>query len=99
MIADRGYVVLGGNGVRLLAALDEEAARDLLRAALAAVPAGEEADVEWITAAQQWAVARVLDAGLALRPAGRCSCAATSGRSRPTSRAARTCSRYGFRTS
>ena len=30
VIPDRGYAVLGGNGVNLLAALDEEAARDLL---------------------------------------------------------------------
>ena len=40
VIPDRGYAVLGGNGVNLLAALDEEAARDLLRAVLAATPAG-----------------------------------------------------------
>ena len=70
VIDDRGYAVLGGNGVNLLAALDEEAACDLLRAALAASPTDQEAHVEWITAAQQWAVPVVLDAGLALKPGG-----------------------------
>jgi GNAT superfamily N-acetyltransferase len=64
---DRGYVVVEGGKLRLLAALDEAAAVDLLRAALAAVPPGEEAHVEWITARQQWAIGPVLDAGLALR--------------------------------
>jgi GNAT superfamily N-acetyltransferase len=67
---DRGYVVLGGNGVNLLAALDEEAARDLLLAALAEAPGNEQIHVEWITTAQQWAVPVVLDAGLALKPGG-----------------------------
>ena len=36
--------------------------------------------------------------GCGSSPAARCSCAATWGRSRPTSRAAPTCRRYGFRT-
>ena len=67
---ERGYAVLGGGGIRVLAALDDEAARDLLLAALAASPPGEEAEVEWITATQQWAVAPVLDAGLLLKPSG-----------------------------
>jgi GNAT superfamily N-acetyltransferase len=70
VLPERGYAVLGGGGIKLLAALDEEAARDLLLAALAASPPGEEVEVEWITAAQQWAVAPVLDAGLALKPGG-----------------------------
>jgi GNAT superfamily N-acetyltransferase len=67
---DRGYAVVGGGAVRLVAALDEEAARDLLLAGLAAMPPREEISVEWITAAQAWAVGPVLDAGLRLRPAG-----------------------------
>jgi GNAT superfamily N-acetyltransferase len=67
---DRGYAVAGGNGVNLLAALDEDAARDLLLAVLADAPADQEVHVEWITAAQQWAVPVVLDAGLALKPGG-----------------------------
>ncbi len=72
VLEDRGYVLmrLGGGTVRLLAARDEQAAQSLLRAALAAVPDGEEARVEWITSAQGWAVEPVLDAGLRLRPGG-----------------------------
>ena len=70
VVPGRGYVVFGGGAIRLLAALDEDAARDLLLAALAATPPGEEVDVEWITAAQQWAVGPVLEAGLVLRPGG-----------------------------
>ena len=42
VVPERGYAVLGADGdVRLLAAFDEDAARDLLRAALAAAPGGE----------------------------------------------------------
>jgi GNAT superfamily N-acetyltransferase len=67
---DRGYAVLGGGSVRLLAALDEATAADLLRAALAAVEPGEEVSVEWITARQDWAIGPVLDAGLELRLGG-----------------------------
>lgn len=66
VIDDRGYAVVGGGAVRILAALDEEAAVDLLRAALATVPFGEEIGVEWITSHQDWAIAPVLDAGLSL---------------------------------
>jgi GNAT superfamily N-acetyltransferase len=65
VLPDRGYVIVRGGTVRLLAALDEEAAALLLRAALAR--AGAEAAVEWITAAQHWAIAPCLDAGLELR--------------------------------
>ena len=66
VLEDRGYVVIGGGVVRVLAALDEEAAVDLLRAALATVPFGEEIGVEWITSFQDWAIGPVLDAGLSL---------------------------------
>jgi GNAT superfamily N-acetyltransferase len=66
VIEDRGYAVIGGGAVRVLAALDEEAAADLLRAALATVPRGEEIGVEWITSLQDWAIGPVLDAGLSL---------------------------------
>src|SRR3954449_10510496 len=70
VVPERGYAVVAGGRVRLLAALDDEAAADLLRAAIIETPAGEEASVEWITALQAWAVAPVLDAGLALRVEG-----------------------------
>jgi GNAT superfamily N-acetyltransferase len=66
VVEERGYALLGGGRVRLLAALDEAAATDLLRAVLAHVPAGEEVSVEWITALQGWAMGPVLDARLPL---------------------------------
>jgi GNAT superfamily N-acetyltransferase len=67
---ERGYVVISAQGVNLLAALDEEAARELLLAALAAAPLDQEFHVEWITSKQGWAVPVVLEAGLALKPGG-----------------------------
>jgi GNAT superfamily N-acetyltransferase len=66
LIEDRGYVVVGGGAVRILAATDDAAAVDLLHAALAAVPFGEKIGVEWITSLQDWAIGPVLDAGLSL---------------------------------
>lgn len=65
---DRGYALVSDGTVRLLAALDPEAAQALLRAALATVPAGGKAQVDWLGADQQWALPVVLDAGLELRP-------------------------------
>ena len=65
-----GYTVVGGGSVRILAALDEAAAVDLLRAALATVPFGEEIGVDWITSQQDWAIGPVLDAGLSLTNEG-----------------------------
>jgi GNAT superfamily N-acetyltransferase len=70
VVPERGYAVLGPDSVSLLAALDEEAARDLLLAALAAAPPDKDYRVEWITSTQQWAVRPVLDAGLVLKPGG-----------------------------
>jgi GNAT superfamily N-acetyltransferase len=66
LVAERGYAVTGRGGLRLLAALDDETAADLLRAALARVPAGEDFSVDWITARQDWAIGPVLEAGLPL---------------------------------
>lgn len=70
VVPQRGYAVLGPESIHLLAALDEEAARDLLLAGLAAVPEGKNHRVEWITSEQQWVVQPVLDAGLVLKPGG-----------------------------
>ena len=67
---ERGYAVTGGGSLRLLAALDEGAAADLLRAALAAVPPGDEIAIEWLTARQDWAIGPVVEAGLTLRTDG-----------------------------
>lgn len=63
---DRGYAVVGeGGGLRLLAAVDDDTARDLLRAALARTE--KEAFVPWMSARQQWAIDVCLEAGLSLR--------------------------------
>jgi GNAT superfamily N-acetyltransferase len=64
VVEGRGYAVARGPTVYLLAATDEDAARDLLRAAIATAPDGESVKVEWITSAQNWAIEVVLDAGL-----------------------------------
>ena len=67
----RGYALVSGGVVRLVAAHDEPAAADLLRAAIASTPEDGRADVTWITSAQQgWALPVVLEAGLELRPGG-----------------------------
>jgi GNAT superfamily N-acetyltransferase len=66
---ERGYVVVKPGDVRLLAALDEAAARDLLRAALARAE-GQEFFVGWLTAAQDWAVRVCVEAGLQLSAGG-----------------------------
>jgi len=60
----RGYVAHRDGEVKLLAAADEQAARTLLRTALAR--AGGKAEVSWLTAAQRWAVDVVVDARLQL---------------------------------
>jgi GNAT superfamily N-acetyltransferase len=65
VLPERGYVVLRGATVRLLAAFDEQAAVSLLCAALAEAGDGLAA-VEWITSAQGWAIGPCLEAGLDL---------------------------------
>jgi GNAT superfamily N-acetyltransferase len=66
---ERGYAVVGGDEVRLLAAFDEAAAGDLLRAALAR--AGDrKIEVGWLTAAQGWAVKVCVEARLELSGGG-----------------------------
>jgi GNAT superfamily N-acetyltransferase len=70
VLPERGYAVLRGAELRLLAAFDEDSAATLLRACLAAAGDGEESSVEFITSAQQWAVAPCVEAGLELRSEG-----------------------------
>jgi len=71
VIQGRGYAICRGGDVQLLAAFDEPAASDLLRAALATTPPGERATVNWVTARQQaWALAPLLEAGLDLQMGG-----------------------------
>ena len=68
VVPERGYAVVRDGMVRLLAARDEEAAAALLRSVFAAAArAGHDAAVEWITAAQPWAIDPCLEAGLDLR--------------------------------
>jgi hypothetical protein len=68
--ADGGFAVRQKGELKCLAAHDERAAAALLRALLRDVPEGESAEVDFITAGQEWAVRTVLDAGLELRPGG-----------------------------
>jgi ribosomal protein S18 acetylase RimI-like enzyme len=64
---DRGFVVvLAGRGPWLLVARDEDTASALLWSALAGVGDGEPAEVRWIAAGHDWAVAIALRAGLRL---------------------------------
>jgi len=63
---ERGYAVINAdNAVRIIGALDDEAAADLLRAALAR--SSGKVTIECLTARQQWAIPVVLEAGLELR--------------------------------
>lgn len=75
---DRGYALLRGGELRMLAAHDDGTARDLLRAVLARVQQrGAKADVQFITARQQWAVDVCLEARLELE--ADCGCVFTGG--------------------
>lgn len=65
VLPERGYAVIGDGELRTLAAFDAESARELLRGALARL--AERVTVGPFTAAQQWAVPVLLEAGLALR--------------------------------
>jgi GNAT superfamily N-acetyltransferase len=69
VLPERGYAVLRGAELRLLAAFDEESAATVLRGCLAAAE-GAESTVEFITSAQQWAIAPCVEAGLELRLEG-----------------------------
>jgi GNAT superfamily N-acetyltransferase len=68
VLPGRGYVSARQGGLRLLAAIDDDAASALLRAYLAG--AGERAYVDWLTSAQQWAIRTCVDAGLHLDLSG-----------------------------
>jgi GNAT superfamily N-acetyltransferase len=60
----RGYATVRRGGVvGILAAYDEDGARDVLRTLLARA-AGEQALVEWLSARQRWALDVCLEAGL-----------------------------------
>jgi hypothetical protein len=65
---ERGFVAARDGELKMLAALDEEAAAALLRTVLAR--ASGAAEVAWMTATQQWAIDVVVAAGLELKPGG-----------------------------
>ena len=67
---ERGYVVHEEGTVRMLAALDDDTAAALLRAAFAQAPRGATVQVDLITAGHDWAIRGCLEAGLALSPGG-----------------------------
>jgi GNAT superfamily N-acetyltransferase len=69
VLPERGYALLRGAELRLLAAFDDDSAAALLRGCLAATD-GERCAVEFITSAQNWAVGPCLEAGLELRAEG-----------------------------
>jgi GNAT superfamily N-acetyltransferase len=66
----RGYAVHHRGELKVLAAADEDAAAALLRTVLARTPNGAKAEIEWLTAAQQWATDVAVAARLELRPSG-----------------------------
>jgi GNAT superfamily N-acetyltransferase len=69
---DRAFALVHPDAgiVSTVGARDEQAAAAVLWAALAALPRGATAHVEFLTARQQWAVRTVLAARLALTPGG-----------------------------
>jgi len=70
VLGERGFALHREGMVRLLAATDEDAATALLWAVFAAAPAGATANVDFMTAGQDWAVRACIEAGLALSPDG-----------------------------
>jgi GNAT superfamily N-acetyltransferase len=69
-LPERGYAAHRNGEVKTIAAFDDEAAGALLRTVLARIPDGAEAEVSWLTSAQQWAIDVAVAARLTLRPGG-----------------------------
>jgi hypothetical protein len=67
---DRAFALVRKDRISLVAGLDDPAATRALNAALAALPPGASASVDFLTSGQDWAVRACLDAGLALSPDG-----------------------------
>jgi GNAT superfamily N-acetyltransferase len=71
VVPGRGYAIVRDAGQpEIVAALDAEAAVQLLTSALVDAPPDATVEVKWMTAAQQWAVRVSLAAGLELHPVG-----------------------------
>jgi GNAT superfamily N-acetyltransferase len=66
VVEGRGYAMVHEGRIFLLAARDEDAARDLLRAGIATTPDGGKATVYGITSRQSWALDVIFEAGLKL---------------------------------
>jgi GNAT superfamily N-acetyltransferase len=66
----RGYAVHHDGTVKTIAAFDDDAAAALLRTVLARTPRGAEAEVAWLTGAQQWAIDVAVAARLELTLGG-----------------------------
>jgi GNAT superfamily N-acetyltransferase len=70
VIKGRGFALARDGRCVPLVATDEDAARQLLTAVLAEAPPGADAEVNWLTAEQQWAVQVATAAGMELHPVG-----------------------------
>jgi hypothetical protein len=70
LVEDRAFALVRQARITLVAGLDDASATRALNAALAAMPPGATASVDFLTAGQDWAVRACLDAGLALSPDG-----------------------------
>ncbi len=66
----RGYAVHLAGNVKTIAAFDDEAAAALLRTMLARTPPDAQAEVAWLTGAQQWAIDVAIAARLELSLGG-----------------------------
>jgi hypothetical protein len=80
---DQAYAVAKDDRIVTLGARNEQSAKLVLRAMLADVPPGETVEVNWLTAAQQWAIAVLIQAGVELQPYGPVMVRGMSGPPRP----------------
>jgi len=67
---DQAYAVAADDRIVTLGARQEQSAVLVLRAMLAEAPAGETIEINWLSAAQQWAIREVVAAGIELQPFG-----------------------------
>jgi ribosomal protein S18 acetylase RimI-like enzyme len=70
LLEDQAYAVARDDRIVTLGAHDEPAAALVLRTMLAEAPPGETVEINWLTAAQQWAIDVVIAAGVELQPYG-----------------------------
>jgi hypothetical protein len=67
---DQAYAVARDDRIVTLGAHNEASATLVLRAMLADAPEGETVEINWLTAAQQWAITVLIQAGVELQPYG-----------------------------